>query len=66
MKLSVILRTSDFRGDHAADVTIAYGVVPGETVEALVQRTIGMRAKEDQHVAVVEIRVLKEPPADDA
>ena len=38
MKVSVLLRTRDFRGDHASDVAMAYELLPGETVEELVKR----------------------------
>ncbi len=36
--ISILLRTSDYRGDHAAEVTIALEPVEGETVEALLTR----------------------------
>jgi len=38
--ISVLLRTSDFRGDHAADVARMFAVEPGETVQALVARLL--------------------------
>jgi hypothetical protein len=36
--IAVLLRTSEYRGDHAADVEIAHELLPGETVDALCQR----------------------------
>jgi len=45
--ISVLLHTVDYRGDHAADVVIAYEVLPGETVEALASRLMG----HDQYVS---------------
>jgi hypothetical protein len=38
--IGVLLRTSDFRGDHAADVSRLFAVEPGETVQALVARIL--------------------------
>jgi len=64
MKLSIILRTSDFRGDHEADVAIAYEVLLGETIEALAQRLFTDKAPKWEDV--IEIRLVKEPTADDA
>lgn len=40
MKVSVLLRTSEYRGDHSADVFRAYEVKPDETVTALLERLI--------------------------
>lgn len=40
MKIVATLHTTDFRGDHAADVEIPYEIVPGETVEALCSRVL--------------------------
>lgn len=36
--ISVTHHTTDYRGDHAADVEYVYDVEPGETVEMLVAR----------------------------
>ena len=38
MKLSVIHRTEDYRGDHSADICIAHELRAGETVEHLATR----------------------------
>jgi len=36
--VAILIRTSEMRGDHAADVAVAMRSIPGETVEALVAR----------------------------
>lgn len=62
MKISVMLITSDFRGDHAADVFIAHELKPNETVKELVERLI----KEDNlggYSDHIELRVVN-PPKD--
>ena len=43
--LSIMLRTSDYRGDHAADVVLVFAPIAGETVEALATRVFAERAK---------------------
>lgn len=53
MKLSIILKTKEFRGDHSADILIAYEQIPFEHVFELVKR-----ANMD-YLDVLEIRVLK-------
>jgi hypothetical protein len=40
-RISVLLRTQDFRGDHSAAVAKAYRVRRGETLAELVDRTLG-------------------------
>lgn len=55
MNISILLVTSEFRGDHAADVRIAHEVKPGETVEELVGRLIDSRNFAD----VIELRRVK-------
>ena len=37
-KLTAVLHTSEYRGDHAADVEHHFDVKPGETVQQLVER----------------------------
>lgn len=39
-QISVLLHTSEYRGDHSADVVKAYEIKEGETVEELVERLI--------------------------
>ena len=60
MKLSVILRTNEFRGDHAADVSLVYEVKPGETVEQLAARIIREGRNKDAYADVIEIRLVNE------
>ena len=58
MALNVIFRTSDYRGDHAADIAVAYEVKDGETVEQLAARLFGKEARGD----VIEIRRVEPAP----
>lgn len=63
MRLSVILRTQDFRGDHGADVGIAHELLAGETVEGLAARLLDRQnAYAPDQVAVIEIRRVVEAP----
>ena len=55
MKIQVTLVTSDYRGDHAADVRIAYEARDGETVAELVQRV-----RADKRGDCIELRVIEE------
>lgn len=52
MKISILYRTADYRGDHAADSTIAYAHIEGERIENLVARII----PQDRTVDWIEIR----------
>ena len=67
MKISVLLSTSSDRGDHAADISVAHDVRPGETVEDLVRRLLfrrrgGARVPEPIPSDHIELRVVVEPP----
>ena len=57
MKISIILHTQDFRGDHSADVAIACEVIEGETVQDLADRLL----KQDSAHGVdrIEIRAVR-------
>lgn len=55
MKISVLLHTTDYRGDHSAEVAIAHEVRPGETVEELMGSLI-----QDQRVDYIELRYVQE------
>lgn len=55
--ISVMLRTIDFRGDHAADAFVVYDVDPNISVRDLVDRLIGHRSYIDPEYEVIEIRV---------
>ena len=67
MRISVLLVTSEDRGDHAADLRVAHDVGPGETVEDLVRRLLfrrrgGARVPEPIRSDHIELRVVVEPP----
>ncbi len=62
MKLSLLLRTAVHRGDHDADVTIAFEAKPGETIEELVRRVISLDRRDRPLPSdVIEVRVVQEP-----
>lgn len=56
MKIAVMHRTEDYRGDHAADVSIAIDTKEGETVEDLAKRVL----RKDRPQDWIEVRVVKE------
>ena len=60
MKISVIHKTSDYRGDHAADVSHAYELKPGETVEALMTRVFGESPSKGHVNDHIELRYFVE------
>ena len=67
MKLSVIVHTSDYRGDHSADIAVAHEVRPGETVESLAARLLGpQRRHVDWYAQRIEIRPVVPPEGDSA
>lgn len=68
MKLSVLLKTIDFRGDHAADVAIAHELRSGETVEELAHRLLVQTpgAFVRPGTEVIEIRLVVEPESEAA
>jgi len=55
--ISVILRTSDFRGDHNADVAIGHSIDECETVEHLVTRLL-THAGQAHYTDVIELRII--------
>ena len=60
MKFAILLHTTDYRGDHSADVAVAIQPQAGETIEQLIERA-PLVAPMDR----MEIRVLVEaPPCD--
>lgn len=61
MKLSILLRTTDYRGDHSADVLIAYDCLPDETVHQLAARLLEPEPYVRDGAKVIEIRVIQEP-----
>ena len=61
-RISVLLRTIDFRADHAADVAIAHEILSGETVEALVVRLLkGRQGFVKPECEWIELRVVVSP-----
>lgn len=60
MRLSILLKTADYRGDHTTDVAVALDVLPGETVEHLAARAFGHRKYMEKEYEVLEIRPLVE------
>ena len=53
MRLSVLLKTQEFRGDHSANVSVVYEPVDDETVVDLAKRLL--RVSTD----VLEIRLVQ-------
>jgi hypothetical protein len=60
MKLSILVQTSHFRGDHASDQCIAIEQKPDETVEQLVKRASLGENKYAGQGEVIEIRLIHE------
>lgn len=60
MKISILLSTTDFRGDHEAEVRIAIEPLPDETVQHLAERILAERKQRETDV--VEIRCMREVP----
>lgn len=56
MKLNILLHTSQYRGDHTADVCRAIGVSEYETVADLARRLL----KPGEHYDWIEIRAVSE------
>lgn len=50
--ISVLLHTSEFRGDHAADVVEAHELNPGETVQELVERLLPHEGYKHDYLAL--------------
>lgn len=55
---NVLLQTSDYRGDHSADVAIAIEPLPNETVAELVARSLTSAMDR------LEIRLMRQPEPD--
>lgn len=56
MKISALLSTSNYRGDHSKDCMIAIDVKEGETVAALTERILNERTRTDH----IELRIVAE------
>lgn len=62
-RIVAVLHTTDFRGDHAADVEAAYEVAPGETVEALCARVLkGASSYSREGADFIALRYVQAPP----
>lgn len=59
MKLSILLRTIDFRGDHAAEVAEAHTLRDGETLEDLADRLLQDESYIHAKHKVIEIRRIE-------
>lgn len=57
-RFSVLLRTGDYRGDHAADVVLAFEAESDETVGALMRRVLNHAGEPYVRGPVVEIRPI--------
>lgn len=65
MKLNILLKTTDCRGDHSTEIAVAYEVNSGETVMELSERLLGLEATGDKKVSDwIEIRRIEEDPED--
>lgn len=60
MKISAILRTVHFRGDHAADAGVAFDLLPAETVEHLIERVMGKSTYIAKEYEWIELRIIAE------
>ncbi len=58
MKLSIMLHTDDYRGDHGTDVLVAHELEENETVEHLAKRLL-FQADKGRYVDKIEIRLVK-------
>jgi len=56
MDINIIHRTYEYRGDHSADISIAYSPKANETVDELINRI------KPEHNDVIEIRLIKYTP----
>jgi len=58
-KISIILKTSDYRGDHSTDIDMACEVVEGETVEDLITRVLPEKgSRKEYHDCIVLRRIV--------
>ena len=55
MNICILEITSEYRGDHAAEVSVAHEYVPEESVENLIMRCL-CGDKEKDHI---ELRIIK-------
>lgn len=58
MTYTITLQTSDYRGDHAADVAVSVDVREGETVAQLVERCLNTSRRGVEYDRV-ELRLVQ-------
>lgn len=58
-KFSILLHTSDYRGDHSTDIAMAFNVRPGETVEQLAERLLIDKVHGAKFNERIEIRLIQ-------
>ncbi len=63
MKVSIMLVTTDYRGDHSADVRIAYELQADESVDHLVKRLLSSGSA-SRKVDYIELRIIEEASHD--
>jgi hypothetical protein len=61
MKMSILFRTSAFRGDHAADICLPVEPLEGETVEALLKR-VGLSDASGGDCVEIRLIAIEAPP----
>lgn len=60
MKLQIIEHTTDYRGDHDAEVDIAHEYIHGEPIEDLVARVFKVgKSLDSRHADSITIRIVK-------
>lgn len=47
MSINCLLSTEDYRGDHSADILVAFDIMENETVESLCNRILANRGNGD-------------------
>ena len=65
LKIAVLYHTDEFRGDHTADVCKVVDLQPGETVEALVRRTMKpgeRRSYSNIYFDRIELKIVEQLP----
>ena len=62
MEISVIWKTSDYRGDHSADVSIAVKANEDTTIKELIEKTLIKKQskwKHEKYIDHIEIRLIQ-------
>lgn len=58
-KISVLLRTSEYQGDHSDAVSIACELREGETVQQLAERLLKDGSYSNKFHDVIELRLVR-------